>query len=307
MFHGNVLRLGQVNLRCCILARHSLGDISRDVVPYLILAFFVLVYRDMYEASRFGCIDQQEINAMTRVKRRRNVRVFCGIAAFLTSLVAWAIYRQNSVDTELISAAKRLDGPAVKRCLAQGASPSATDSDTADPSWFRALTRTTGQAQSSYDGDTALLAALNRCTERINTDPQMQSAGVRERVEFEATEIVRALLAKGANANVHLRDGETAVASAQGCGYKKCVRLLLDHGAPANGTAENGRTLLVYAIQADDFDTVNELLRHGAKLNATGAGGVVITAYAVAMTSAITNESEHQRIIDLLRKYGARR
>jgi ankyrin repeat protein len=224
--------------------------------------------------------------------------MFGTVICLLAALIARSIYLRNLLNGELLCAVKRLNGLAVKTCLAKGANPNATDPGTRDPLWWQTLAHLTNQPAATYDGDAALLVVLKRCTERDNTEFATRPAGAGALRSVEPTEIVSALLKKGANANVQFASGESAIAYSQGSGYKRCVQMLLGYGARANGISIDGNTLLKYAISADDFDTAYELVKHGANVNASDTSGTTPLAYAMSRGS--TNYSDRQRIIQLL-------
>lgn len=235
---------------------------------------------------------------------KRSVWICWVVLGLPSAWVACTIYVQNMLDYELIAAVNRLDGSAVKTCLAKGANPNTTDPATRGPLWWQALVHLTRQKPGlGYYGDEALVVVLERCVERENAEAAKRMTGADPGRSFEPIEIVSALLDHGANPNVQIVPGELTIAYAQASGYKKCVRMLLEHGAQANGTASGGGTLLTYAIRGDDFDTVNELVKHGASVNATGASGASPLAYA--MSSVSGNYPVRQRIIQLLTKSGA--
>jgi hypothetical protein len=133
---------------------------------------------------------------------KRTAWVFWAAVGLLFAWLAGATYVQNALDGELISAAKRLDGLAVKTCLARGANPNATDPQTRDPLWLRVLAHLDRRPTTAYDGDTALLVVLKSCVDRYNTEATNGPAGAPGPTSVDPTEIVSALLDKGANANV---------------------------------------------------------------------------------------------------------
>ncbi len=78
-------------------------------------------------------------------------------------------------------------------------------------------------------------------------------------------EIVRALLKRGADANVQTANGATPLMAAAASGSVDTVRALLDHGAKINAAdTAHGQTALMYAAARDRGDVIRFLIAHGA-------------------------------------------
>jgi ankyrin repeat protein len=90
------------------------------------------------------------------------------------------------------------------------------------------------------------------------------------------SEIVRELLAKGADAKAADNGGSTALELAAGAGDAESVRLLLAAGAPAGAASKAGSTPLLNAVFNCDLPSIRMLLAKGANPNAkvTNAGQV---------------------------------
>ncbi len=79
------------------------------------------------------------------------------------------------------------------------------------------------------------------------------------------TEVVKALLAKGADVNARNVNGWTALMAASANDHLEEVALLLDRGAEVNSRHAYGHTALKLARQKNHTKIVNLLLRRGAK------------------------------------------
>jgi predicted RNase H-like HicB family nuclease len=95
--------------------------------------------------------------------------------------------------------------------------------------------------------------------------------------------------AKGANANVANKLGETPLYAAAYKNHQDIVNLLLTHGANANLANEKGETLLYWAVYNNRPEIVSLLLVHGARVNETSV--------------ELANQKGYLRIATLLKKY----
>jgi ankyrin repeat protein len=80
-------------------------------------------------------------------------------------------------------------------------------------------------------------------------------------------EVVKVLLANGADINAKSKDGRTALMAAA-YGDAKITKLLLDRGADVRTKTEDGHTALLSAVMAGSADAVKMLLDKGADVNA---------------------------------------
>jgi hypothetical protein len=87
------------------------------------------------------------------------------------------------------------------------------------------------------------------------------------------TELVKLLLAKGAEVNAKDNAGRTPLHSAAGRGHTGSVELLLANGAEVNAKASGDLTTLHYAAAFGRVDAVKVLLANGADVNAKDEHG----------------------------------
>jgi ankyrin repeat protein len=86
------------------------------------------------------------------------------------------------------------------------------------------------------------------------------------------TEIVRDLLARGADPNARDRHGQTAVMIAAHAGHAATLQLLIDHGANLNVTAKYGLSAVMLAVVVGHEEIALALARAGADLTLRGTG-----------------------------------
>ena len=100
-----------------------------------------------------------------------------------------------------------------------------------------------------------------------------------------ASEIMNLLLARGADANLAGRDGDTALMDAN---TPAKIKLLVAHGAQLNARDEEGRTALMHAIDRGEVDVVEALLQAGADASIADAKG------ATALMRALEEVPSHR-------------
>jgi ankyrin repeat protein len=111
-------------------------------------------------------------------------------------------------------------------------------------------------------------------------------------------ELVKSLLAKGANVNARDRRGQTVLHIAASHGHKVLVELLLAKGADIAAKGPAGGTALHGASRFGHRDVVELLLAKGADINARRYNGQ--TPLSVA------KEQGHEKVAELLRQHGAK-
>jgi ankyrin repeat protein len=112
-------------------------------------------------------------------------------------------------------------------------------------------------------------------------------------------DVVRLLLAAGADPNATIGRGSTALSMAVDKKYREIVHMLLDGGAAVDAEEGDGRTPLVWAAERGDEHTVAALLDRGADLN-----HIVRSNGATALHVAA--QEQHEKVVELLLARGAR-
>jgi ankyrin repeat protein len=117
-------------------------------------------------------------------------------------------------------------------------------------------------------------------------------------------QIIKLLLAKGADVNAKDESGLTALVEASGNGGLEIVKFLLAKGADVNGEGNKGWTALKSAVDHCDVQIVKTLLDKGADINVEGAeGGMCSTT---ALDEALWRGSRCVEIVNLLKAHGAK-
>lgn len=128
-------------------------------------------------------------------------------------------------------------------------------------------------ATNSYGG-TALMTACERLSMPIAKE--LLSAGADPNIAlvrdgrtalmscYFRTDMVLALIAAGANVNVHGEDGMTPLMLAAQWGFPEAVRVLIKAGAYVNARNNKGQSVLAVAIKDGDEDTERQLREAGA-------------------------------------------
>ena len=111
------------------------------------------------------------------------------------------------------------------------------------------------------------------------------------------TEIVKDLLAKGADANTKVKSGDTALILAAFDGHTEIVKALLAKGAEVNAKGKDGWTALICAAGGGHTTTVKALLEKGAEVNANDDYG------QTALTGA--KYRGYTETVELLKQHGA--
>jgi ankyrin repeat protein len=116
-------------------------------------------------------------------------------------------------------------------------------------------------------------------------------------------EIVRLLLAKGAQVRLRNAKHETALMRASCSTYENgdIVKALLDKGSDANAKKPNGESVLICAAERGNRESVKILLAHGADPNARTKDGMTAIKKAVQGRSRQADE-----IVKMLKDAGAR-
>ena len=93
------------------------------------------------------------------------------------------------------------------------------------------------------------------------------------------TDILKALLNHGMDANIKNRDGWTALIEASCKGNDESIRLLLNYHVDLN-LAINNWTPLIYASKYGHIETFHLLFSHGADVDFKTKGGLTVFDFA---------------------------
>lgn len=119
----------------------------------------------------------------------------------------------------------------------------------------------------------------------------------------ETVGIAQLLINAGANVNNRDRCGETPLMEASWQGRLEIVKLLLEHGADIHVKDNDGRTALMYAAWNGGVEVVKFLLEHGANVYTKDNYGMTALIRA---TKSTMKETEKEKVVELLRSYGAK-
>ena len=122
-------------------------------------------------------------------------------------------------------------------------------------------------------GSTALIMSATRSVRELN--PPRGTP-----LPPPSPEIMKLLLAKGADANLSGAFGRTALMEADAAAK---VKLLLDHGAQVNAKDEEGQTALMRAVDRNEAAVVDALLQAGADASALNENGETLLIRAASL------------------------
>jgi ankyrin repeat protein len=111
-------------------------------------------------------------------------------------------------------------------------------------------------------------------------------------------DVLKLLLAKGANVHLQAADGSTALNNAATMGRTGAARLLIEAGADVNHKTRDGLNPLLIAADRGHTECVQLLLEKGADVNIKGSFGDSALYHA--------EQGGHQQIVQMLRDAGAR-
>lgn len=116
----------------------------------------------------------------------------------------------------------------------------------------------------------------------VNTTDNMNRSALMHAVAGGQTELVRRLLARGANPVQADKDGLSPLALACRYDLPEEALLLLDHGANPNQKDADGDTPLIFSAKRGNAELTELLLDRGAKVNHRGADGDTALLWAVS-------------------------
>ena len=187
--------------------------------------------------------------------------------------------------TPLAAAIASLNEKMIALLLANGANPNTHNADDPPPldlASAKATSKIVKELLSAGanvnatdpDGGTALMTACERLSLPIVRE--LLSAGADPNIAlvrdgrtalmfcFFRTDMLSALIAAGANVNVHAKDGTTPLMLASEQGFPEAVRVLIKAGANVNAHNNKGQSVLAVAMKDGDKDTQRQLREAGA-------------------------------------------
>ena len=194
-------------------------------------------------------------------------------------------------DTRLILAVKKNRADRVQALLAKGADPDIQNED-----GETALHRAASCAHDATLAQCLIDSGANLNIKDNEGDTPLICAVIASRNDetdvVTDLDVVRALLAKGADPDIQNEDGETALHLAASCAHDaKLAQFLIDFGADPNIKNDDGDTPLICAVIASrndetdvmtDLDVVRDLLDKGADPNIQNKDGDTALHLAVS-------------------------
>jgi uncharacterized protein len=207
------------------------------------------------------------------------------IIAFSCLLIGiWRAHVQSHMDRGLIHAIKSSNSERAIELLRQGADANATDQSEGST----AFSRLAGLFRRAFRGRQPA-ASGSASSEPTALMLVFSPDHVQSNMHREPVELVRELLARGANVNATASADSwcrtPVVIHAASGGNTQCVQALLEHGADPNSRNIAGGTPLMYA---GNILTVRLLIARGADVNArTKDGSTVLRMAALAPDAAV--------------------
>lgn len=127
----------------------------------------------------------------------------------------------------------------------------------------------------------------------VNTiDPDYDMTLLMSAVKNKKPEIVKILIAKGADVNGKSKNGMTPLMYAANIGDINIFKLLIAGGANANARTNYGSTLLMKASEGGNSEIVNFLIDSGADVSAKDADGNSVLMYSIPALFLYRHEFE---------------
>jgi len=135
-------------------------------------------------------------------------------------------------------------------------------------------------------GQVAYAEKLLKAGANVNTaHPPLQLTPLLAASEL-SFDMVKLLVARGAEVNVHDRDGLTPLMRAITLRDLRMATLLVDAGARINATDQRGHTALTHAVLRSDADILKLLIARGAETDVMSAMGTTTWSLAQNMRQA---------------------
>ncbi|KAI4226866.1 MAG: hypothetical protein L6R36_002853 [Xanthoria steineri] len=173
----------------------------------------------------------------------------------------------------------------VKLLLAHGADPNKRPMG-AEPPLYKAVSK-------HYDAIVELL--LQQENIHVDDNPPGGTTAMYQAAKKGNIELVRKLVAVGANVDARPAGTNTAMFEAAKKGSYDICKLLLESGAQVDARTTGGETALRKVVGKDDLNMIRLLLDHGANVSAKACGG------ETALEKAVTKRKQGQ--VELLLQY----
>ncbi len=157
-------------------------------------------------------------------------------------------------------------------------------------------------------------ATMSGCTEAVklflqfgaNPNIQIQDGktALMFAADWERTKIVELLLQHGADPNIQNQNGDTPLMLATSRGDTEAIKLLLQHAANPNTQNQSGDTPLILAASRGNTEAVKLLLQYGADPRIPGGNGKMPLMLAIMSRNRFTGAA-HEEVICLLIRNGA--
>lgn len=214
------------------------------------------------------------------------------IGLFNTSVAFPSDLNQN-----LITASEEGDIGTVKALLAKGADANAKDKD-GNTALIVASDMSHDEAKGTLVVQEAYLDTSAKGGERILSERVLSKATPAAVPDITYGEIIKTLIAQGADVNAKANNGVTALMRASWKGHGEIVKILIAQGANVNAKTNSGATALMMASRKGHIEIVKILLANSVDVNAKDNDGYT----ALTMASLKRNNE----IVQLLKEVGAK-
>lgn len=174
--------------------------------------------------------------------------------------------------------------------------------------WWYRQTLDRSLCEAAFYGNASAVTRLLRSGARAeNRDSRSGLSALAVAADRGNTEVVRILLAHGADVNARGPEGDTALKQAAFWGRTECARLLIAHGADVNDVDPAGTAALIMAVSNGHSETVRLLLEGGADVGVSDVMGRSLVYRAkLSLRSLSSRRAALTETIRMLREYGAK-